>query len=91
MIDFITGLVTMGYMASSLFFLRFWTRTRDRLFLAFFVAFALFATEQAFLAWARAMREEETWFYLLRLIGFGLIIAGVVDKNKRSDPQVPPA
>jgi hypothetical protein len=89
MIDFMTGLVTMGYMASALFFLRFWTRTGDRLFLAFFIAFALFATEQALLAWARAMREEETWFYLMRLVGFALIIAGVIDKNRRSDSGAP--
>ena len=87
MIDFVTGLVTMGYVASALFFLRFWTRTRDRLFMAFFMAFVLFATEQTLLAWARAAREEETWFYLLRLIGFGLIIAGVVEKNRRSDQE----
>ncbi len=90
MIDFMTGLITMGYVASALFFLRFWTRTRDVLFLAFFVAFALFAIEQTLLAWARLTREEETWFYLLRLIGFGLIIASVVGKNRRSDQQVPP-
>jgi hypothetical protein len=90
-IDFITGLITMGYLASALFFLKFWSRTGDRLFLAFFVAFVLFALEQTLLAWARVMREEETWFYLLRLIGFVLIIIGVVDKNSRSDPKVPPA
>ncbi len=90
MMDFLTGLITMGYLASALFFLKFWIRTADRLFLAFFVAFLLFATEQSLLVWSRAVREEQTWFYLLRLCGFLLIIAAVVDKNKKSNPLPPP-
>lgn len=90
MSNFVTGLIAMGYLASALFFLKFWTRTGDRLFLAFFIAFALFATEQGFLVWARAAREEQTWFYLLRLCGFSLIIAAIIDKNKRSASGVPP-
>lgn len=87
MMDFLSGLITMGYLASALFFLKFWMRTGDRLFLAFFVAFALFAIEQGVLVWARAAREEQTWFYLLRLIGFGLIIAAVVVKNRQPDSR----
>jgi hypothetical protein len=85
MSDFVSGLITMGYLASALFFLKFWARTADRLFLAFFIAFLLFATEQGLLAWSRMAREEQTWFYLLRLCGFLLIIAGVIDKNRRAD------
>ena len=85
--QFVTGLIAMGYLTLALFFLKFWTRTSDRLFLAFCAAFALFATEQALLVWARAAREEETWFYLLRLCGFLLIIAGVVGKNRRFRPR----
>ena len=84
MSDFVSGLITMGYVASALFFLKFWTRSRDRLFLTFFAAFALFATEQALLVWTGVSREERTWFYLLRLCGFVIILAGVVDKNRRS-------
>ena len=85
MSDFVSGLITMGYLASALFFLKFWSRTADRLFLAFFIAFLLFAIEQGLLAWRGVAREEQTWFYLLRLCGFLLIIAGVMDKNRRSD------
>lgn len=82
--DFITGLITMGYLVAALFFLKFWARTRDRLFISFFVAFALFATEQALLVLTGVSREERTWFFLLRLCGFLLIILGIVDKNRRS-------
>lgn len=89
MIEFMSGLITMGYLASALFFLKFWARTKDGLFLAFFVAFMLFATEQGLLVWARTAREEETWFYLLRLGGFGLIIAAVIAKNRQPDLRSP--
>jgi zinc transporter ZupT len=91
MTDFISGLIAMGYVTSALFFLKFFRRTADRLFLAFFIAFLLFAAEQGLLAWSRTAREEETWFYLLRLCGFLLIIAGVVDKNRRSDSSAAPS
>jgi hypothetical protein len=90
MSDFVSGLIAMGYLASALFFLKFWARTADRLFLAFFIAFLLFATEQGLLTWSDVTREEQTWFYLLRLCGFLLIIAGVIDKNRRSGPQRSP-
>ena len=85
--EFMSGLITMGYLVAALFFLKFWVRTGDRLFLAFFIAFGLFATEQGLLVWARAAREEQTWFYVLRLCGFGLIIAAVIGKNRQpTDP-----
>ena len=39
LIDFLSGAVTMGFVIAGLFFLRFWKRTREGLFIAF--AFAL--------------------------------------------------
>lgn len=83
--EFVPGLLTMGFLVAALFFLRFWASTRDALFVAFAIAFALFAVEQALLAEAQVAREEQTWFYILRLCGFLLIIAGIVAKNRRSD------
>lgn len=82
--EFVSGLLTMGHLVAALFFLKFWTRTREPLFAAFAVAFSLFATEQALLAMAQVAREERTWFYLLRLCGFVLIIAGIVMKNREA-------
>lgn len=82
MVDFASGLVTMGHLVLSLFFLRFWTRTRDPLFAVFSIAFALFALEQILLMLGGGAREEQTWFYLLRLVAFLLIIGGIVQKNR---------
>jgi hypothetical protein len=79
---FLSGLVTMGYLTAGLFFVRFWRRTRDRLFAAFAAAFGLLALEQALLTLQGASREEQTWVYLLRIAAYGLIIAAVIQKNR---------
>ena len=81
MFDFISGLITMGFVIAGLFFLKFWTRTRDVLFVAFAVAFWLLAANQGIVAFLRIPREEWTWLYLLRLAAFTLIIAAIINKN----------
>ncbi|HLM42515.1 MAG TPA: DUF5985 family protein, partial [Myxococcaceae bacterium] len=67
-----------------LFFLRFWTRTREGLFAAFAAAFWLLALNQALVAISAIPREEQTWFYLLRLAAFLIIIGAIVGKNLRA-------
>jgi hypothetical protein len=79
--SFLSGLITMGFSVGGLFFLRFWRRTRDPLFLAFAAAFWLLALNQALATLLRIPREELSWIYLLRLIAFLLIIAAVLHKN----------
>jgi hypothetical protein len=81
MIDFVSGLITMGFVVAGLFFLRFWRRTRDSLFLIFAGAFWLFALNQGILVVAGTAREEHSWVYLLRVAAFTLIIAGIIHKN----------
>ena len=83
MFDFVSGLITMGFIVSGIFFLRYWTRTRDALFAAFAVAFWLLAANQALLVIARDTLEERSWLYLLRLGAFVLILVAVVAKNRR--------
>ncbi|KAA2234161.1 DUF5985 family protein [Salinarimonas soli] len=84
MSEFVWGLITMGYAIAGLFFLRFWTRTREGLFAAFAVAFWLLALNQALVAVSAVPREEQTPFYLLRLAAFGIIIGAIVMKNLRA-------
>lgn len=84
MSDFVTGLITMGYLVAGLFFLKFFWKTRDSLFAVFAAAFWLLATEQAVLVWAELAREERGFVYLLRLTGFVLIIVAILVKNSRA-------
>jgi hypothetical protein len=81
--SFIAGAIATGYVMAGLFFLRFWTRTREGLFAIFASAFWLLALNQGLVALAGVPREEQSWIYLLRLGGFLLIIAGIVAKNVR--------
>ena len=81
MIEYVSGAVTLGYLVGALFFARFWKRTRDRLFIAFAVAFVLLALNQALAQWLGAADERVGYTYLLRVLGFVLILAAVIDKN----------
>jgi hypothetical protein len=82
MLDFLAGAVTLGYAMAAVFFLRFWRKTHDRLFLVFSIAFALFAVNQALAAMMTVVYESASWIYVLRVLGFVLILAAIVDKNR---------
>jgi len=77
----ISGAIVMGHTIAGAFFLRFWSRTRDGLFLAFAAAFWLLALQQALVALSGGAREEQGWTYVIRLAAFILIIAAIVRKN----------
>jgi hypothetical protein len=83
---FISGMVTMGFLVAGLFFLRFWQRTRDRLFVAFGAAFLLFAANQALVALSGVPSEHQSWFYALRIAGFALLIAAIIGKSVKRRP-----
>ena len=81
MIEFLSGAITMGFIVAAVFFLRFWRRTRDRFFFAFAVAFLLLALNQALAQWLGAADERVMYTYLLRVLGFVIILAAIIDKN----------
>jgi hypothetical protein len=80
---FLAGAVTALFLAAALFFLRFWKKMRDGLFLAFACAFLLLGLGQGLLALAPVMDEDKAWLYLIRLAAFGLILAAIIRKNRR--------
>jgi uncharacterized protein DUF5985 len=80
--DFLSGAVALGFFVCGLFFLRFWKRTRDELFLAFALAFGLLGTGQTILALANIPTEERGSLFLIRLTAFALIILAILRKNR---------
>jgi hypothetical protein len=82
--DFLTGAVALGFFVCALFFVRFWRRTRDGLFLAFALAFVLLGLGQSILALANIPTEERGSIYLFRLVAFALIMIAIVRKNRSS-------
>lgn len=79
--DFLSGSVAFGFLVCGLFFLRFWRRTGDGLFMAFAGAFALLGLGQSVLALASLPTEERGSIYLLRLVAFAVIIFAIIRKN----------
>lgn len=79
----IAGALAMGYLIAGLFFLKFWRRTGDRLFVAFSAAFVLLALASALPIVLDTPHEERGGIYLIRLAAFVLIILAVLGKNLR--------
>jgi hypothetical protein len=81
--DVLSGALVACYVMVAVFFLRFWTTSRDRLFGIFAGAFAVLAVQRLALSLTSTLLEDQTIFYLMRLAAFVLIIIAIVDKNRR--------
>jgi hypothetical protein len=80
---FLLGVNVMACLVVGLFFLRFWRRTREFLFVIFAAAFWLMAINWALLAMtARGAEETRTGLYVIRLTAFVLILLGILNKNR---------
>ena len=80
-IDFLAGAVTIGFVIAGAYFFRFWRRTGDALFRSFGIAFGLFAVNQVLVSWLGADHERVGFTYVLRVLGFGMILYAIVRKN----------
>jgi hypothetical protein len=80
--DFLSGAISLAFLVAALFFLRFWRRTSDGLFLAFAIAFALLGFGQAVQALASIPQEERSFIFLIRLAAFTIILAAIIRKNR---------
>jgi hypothetical protein len=83
----VAGGLAVGFLVVAAFFLRFWGRTRDGLFLAFSAAFGLMAVNQALPVILSIPQEDRGGIYLIRLLAFLLIIVAVVRKNLKRDAE----
>ena len=81
LVDFLQGAITAGFLVCSVFFVRFWSRTAERLFLAFALAFFFLALNQAFAWYLEAGDERTAYVFSLRVVGFVLILVAIVQKN----------
>jgi hypothetical protein len=77
------GATAMAALTAAVFFLRFWTRSRDPLFLLFSLAFAVDAVMRFVLSFSTHSAEDDPFYYLPRLVTFGLIIVAIAYKNMR--------
>jgi len=70
----------MASLSIGLFFLRYWRRTRDRLFFMFSAAFGLLATNWTLASHGGSLAPHA---YLFRFAAFVVIAIAVLDKNRR--------
>lgn len=82
--QFLWGASASLSVIAAVFFLRFWRRTRDVLFVAFSAGFAMLAWHWLALGVMNPASETRHYLYLIRFVAFALFIAGVVAKNRDS-------
>lgn len=87
--QFFLGAIAMGCWIAGLFFLRFWRKTHDRLFLTFAGAFWLLGVTRVMTALSGHTDERYRYIYVVRLLAYILILAAIIDKN-RSTRRSPP-
>ena len=85
--QFLMGAAAMASFVVSLFFLRYWRDTRDRLFVIFGAAFFILGGTRIALAISISKSEDHTYPYWFRFLAFALILAAIVDKNRPRNSQ----
>ena len=86
----LAGGIAVAALAAGLFFLRFWRSTRDRFFLFFAIAFWIEGAHRLALYQWLGQDEGSPYYYLPRLLAYGLIIAAIVDKNRKTRARKEP-
>ncbi len=79
----LVGVVLTGSLVASTFFLKFWRTTRDWLFLAFAVSFAIEGGTRALALVASLPRDAAPSIYVARLVSYIVIIIAIVHKNRK--------
>jgi hypothetical protein len=80
---FLLGVIVTGSATAGAFFLRFWLKTRDPLFLAFSASFLIEAGNRVGFLWLENPNEGAAGIYLVRLVSYLLILIAILNKNRR--------
>lgn len=78
---FLLGVIAISSLVAAVFFLKFWRRTHDSLFLSFGIAFLIEALNRIVTLQDARMNEGNPWHYLVRLLAFLIILAAILRKN----------
>lgn len=79
--SFLLGVVVTLSLVAALFFLKFWRRSGDSLFLAFGAAFLIEGLNRIGYLFLDNPNEGAPVIYIVRLVAFLLILAAIVRKN----------
>lgn len=83
-VDLLSGAVAATYLMAAGFFLRFWRRTQDPLLRSFAGAFLLLTANQIIVSILGGSDERSGYAYILRVVGFLLILYAIIRKNLKA-------
>jgi hypothetical protein len=78
---FLLGVVATSSVTAGVFFLKFWRKTRDSLFLAFGLAFVIEGLNRCAILFLAKPNEGDPYIYGVRLFAFLLILSAILRKN----------
>lgn len=79
--SFLLGVIATASLVAALFFFVYWRRSRDTLFLAFAISFAMQSFNEATLLGASDPTTPSFSFYVVRLVAFLILLGGILKKN----------
>jgi uncharacterized membrane protein len=79
---FLLGVIVTTSLLAGMFFLKFWRRTGDPLFMAFAAAFLIESLNRMFFLFMERPNEGSPIVYTVRLLAFLLILIAIVRKNR---------
>ena len=82
--SFLLGVIFTCSVIAGVFFLKFWRRTGDSLFLAFGIAFLVEGINRAFILELQNPNQAHPLTFVVRLLAALIILAGILHKNYSS-------
>jgi uncharacterized membrane protein HdeD (DUF308 family) len=79
---FLLGVIVISSLVAGAFFLKFWRKTRDLLFLGFAAAFMIEGVNRMAFLFLAEPNEGTPIIYTVRLFSYLLILAAIVHKNR---------
>ena len=86
----LVGGIATASLIAGLFFFRFWRTGGDRFFLFFALSFWIEGAQRLVVFHLVGDDEASPLYYLPRLVAYALIIAAIVDKNRKSRTRTEP-
>lgn len=81
---FSLGFIATASLVVAMFFLRFWMRTRDFVFLAFAISFGAEAVTRTIMALRDIPDTSYSWVFVERLCAYLFILFAVLRKNRKA-------
>ena len=79
---FLLGIIVTASLTAAVYFLKFWRRTRDPLFMAFAAAFTIEGLNRLTYLFLDSPNEGSPVIYVVRLLAFLIILVAIVRKNR---------